>query len=428
MIKYCSFCNQPFQSPPSSHRKICSKECAAKSRENKYVEEKCPICGVKYKRLREDVKRGEFPTCRNKNCVKLFRSIILNFPYATHDYFDRLSDEDRTNKISEFKSILYNKKNKQWKICGKPFLVKRGHEKLLTCSTVCSEILRSQGATKSNINRSEQSQKNRFKPRFLVNLIRDDFIYCVKCQKPFKNEFNLGQHYFQAHIENQESNCNICGKPFKSLKSLLAHCVETHKISAINFYVDKFFNGVRPKCKCGCGQHTSRIHSGGIFRKYIKGHAPLKNQRSMLENVFYRLLNDVFVDVRKQYRTNQKWPVDFYIRDIDTFIEFDGIFWHGKISPQNKIDNDLRYIGVKRRIQIDLDENEWFKKNNLNFVRISDRDFINNNFKFVTISGCDRITDQIEQCRPTIEKYYGNQKIELEKLRSSINSTVILRD
>lgn len=404
MIKYCSYCRKPFQLPSSSHRKICSTECFQKSRADKYIKDKCPICGAKYKRLKSRL--GEHITCENKNCVERYRAIVLNFHINREDLL-KLSNKNRIKKILEFESIIWNKKNKQCNVCKKWFVVGRNNQHGKTCSKQCSRVLRSTGATKSNIERYKKQCENRFKPRILINLIANNFIHCIKCKKSFKTEFNLNQHYILAH-NKQKSICNICGREFESLKSLVGHVVEMHKISIDKFYVDYLFSGIAPKCKCGCGKLVTRI--GAVYRKYIRGHAPLKNQRSNIENVFYRFLKNMFVSVSRQYRVNKKWPVDFYIRDIDTFIEFDGIFWHGKITPRVIIDNNIKYEGVKRRVQSDLNENQWFRNNSLNLLRITDKDFVYNNFNFDLISGCDRISDIVIESGLKFENVFVEMK------------------
>lgn len=71
------------------------------------------------------------------------------------------------------------------------------------------------------------------------------------------------------------------------------------------------------------------------------------------------------------------WSIDAYVRDIDTYVQFDGVYWHGLdrsftlISEQrSKIDTTI--IGTIAR---DLKQNAWFLVNGKRLLRIKDVDF-----------------------------------------------------
>lgn len=68
--------------------------------------------------------------------------------------------------------------------------------------------------------------------------------------------------------------------------------------------------------------------------------------KSAPENEIYKILLDVFPQTKHQYRDNKKYPFncDFYIPEIDYWIEFQGFWTHGK-HPFDKNDiNDQKYL------------------------------------------------------------------------------------
>ena len=113
-----------------------------------------------------------------------------------------------------------------------------------------------------------------------------------------------------------------------------------------------------------------KIHEGWV-----------KNPRgwtSKLETSFYEMLCRYFGchDVFRQKKV-VKWPIDFYIESIDTYIQFDGVYWHAldvdidalkeSQSPRDR-SRYLRYLN-------DQKQNEWFTEKGLKLVRITDKQF-----------------------------------------------------
>lgn len=66
-------------------------------------------------------------------------------------------------------------------------------------------------------------------------------------------------------------NCNQCNKDFNSFKSLQTHNSKIHKIVGAQTYVNFYYNGEWPLCKCGCNEKLN--FQNGKFGDYIRGHA-----------------------------------------------------------------------------------------------------------------------------------------------------------
>ena len=94
--------------------------------------------------------------------------------------------------------------------------------------------------------------------------------------------------------------CKICNKEYTSIRLLASHIAINHKELSLEEYTIKYFyNGERPLCECGCGQHTN-YKNLGKFRRFLKGHdtsmrkiAFLNNKRTKEERseIYYRRYN-----------------------------------------------------------------------------------------------------------------------------------------
>lgn len=71
------------------------------------------------------------------------------------------------------------------------------------------------------------------------------------------------------------------------------------------------------------------------------------------------------------------WNVDMYVPDIDTYIQFDGVYWHGLDRPVEEIKNSntKRNIAIYKKWTIDREQDEWFLKVSKRLVRITDIEF-----------------------------------------------------
>lgn len=88
-----------------------------------------------------------------------------------------------------------------------------------------------------------------------------------------------------------------------------------------------------------------------------------------------RLLKQWFGDdqvigqVEVHHGGRRPWLVDFYVSAIDTYVQMDGVFWHGLYE------GDDHPKAVKARVS-DTEQNEWFAGNGMRLVRITDQQLI----------------------------------------------------
>lgn len=87
---------------------------------------------------------------------------------------------------------------------------------------------------------------------------------------------------YSGEFTNQQKNdgefkCPYCDKRFDSYNGLTKHIFRYKEhgddITQEKLLTDFKYNGIRPKCKCGCGNYTDIRYDGGAhFSDYIHGH------------------------------------------------------------------------------------------------------------------------------------------------------------
>lgn len=71
------------------------------------------------------------------------------------------------------------------------------------------------------------------------------------------------------------------------------------------------------------------------------------------------------------------WSIDFYIRSLDTFVQFDGVYWHGLDRPLELIrcGRSSKDASIYKKFLRDRKQDRWFEQNGLTLVRITDKEF-----------------------------------------------------
>lgn len=98
------------------------------------------------------------------------------------------------------------------------------------------------------------------------------------------------------------------------------------------------------------------------------------------EDEVYEILRQNFDVVRHPivyYRERNFWVIDFYLKDKDIFIEYDGIFWHGigkdvdELRKSAKNGNRVAKMQLNARRKMTF-QDVWFQKNNMKLFRINE--------------------------------------------------------
>ncbi len=109
-----------------------------------------------------------------------------------------------------------------------------------------------------------------------------------------------------------------------------------------------------------------------------KGHETRKlfggYKKSSHEDAMFDELVEIFDDVHRHVVVNSNWPIDFYIPEIDTFVQYDGAYWHGLDRPLDEIKQGKtsRDIGIHQKWIFDRYQEEWFTQKGLKLIRITE--------------------------------------------------------
>lgn len=117
----------------------------------------------------------------------------------------------------------------------------------------------------------------------------------------------------------------------------------------------------------------------------VKRHKTMKKnnsyRKSSPEDRMFEYLIEKFgeYDVTRNELVNSKWPIDFYIKSIDLYVQLDGVYWHGLDRPIDVIaeHKSKRDVQIHKKWKIDREQEQWFEKNKLKLMRITDVEFKN---------------------------------------------------
>lgn len=97
--------------------------------------------------------------------------------------------------------------------------------------------------------------------------------------------------------------CLLCGSSFKRLAS---HLSASHNVSWEEYIIRFKFNGIRPTCKCGCGERVT-FHKGK-FRDFVKGHVTrVPEKREMMIEAGRKAANDPEKCRKNSEGVQRKW-------------------------------------------------------------------------------------------------------------------------
>jgi very-short-patch-repair endonuclease len=193
--------------------------------------------------------------------------------------------------------------------------------------------------------------------------------------------------------------CLVCGATFASNKRLLHHVHSVHGLTELTYVEQWIFQNEPQLCPCGCGQavslksqppyrakcvpgHNSKYNNGRSGKIVTvetrklqsiaaiqRGHTASKSETN-IELAFKRYLQQQEIQFIPQYPTDHG-VVDFYLPELDLYIEIDGSYWHQKSAT------NLNFRQMSSMIN-DIRKN----KNIPNLIRITDDDIRKNNISF----------------------------------------------
>ena len=91
------------------------------------------------------------------------------------------------------------------------------------------------------------------------------------------------------------------------------------------------------------------------------------------EALYQKLLERFDADDIERWVPINKWSIDFYIKSVDTYVQLDGVYWHGldKSIDFLKENDTQRYKWYLK----DRQQDKYFSEHNLKLIRITDKQF-----------------------------------------------------
>jgi very-short-patch-repair endonuclease len=89
------------------------------------------------------------------------------------------------------------------------------------------------------------------------------------------------------------------------------------------------------------------------------------------EDRLYEILTKKYSEVHRQVPVN-RWTLDFYIPEIEMYINLNGTYWHGKGKNEQELleSTSRRDKVILATMKRDAEREEWFKKNKQNFIAV----------------------------------------------------------
>lgn len=114
-----------------------------------------------------------------------------------------------------------------------------------------------------------------------------------------------------------------------------------------------------------------------------KNHESMKRnnsyRKSKAEDRMHELLVELFGvnDIERQHKPiGTNWPIDFYVKSIDVWIQVDGVYWHGLDRPleEHIKSGSPRSESIIGKWHVDRAQEHWFAKHNMKLLRITDKE------------------------------------------------------
>jgi hypothetical protein len=255
---------------------------------------------------------------------------------------DIVENIDRLNRVHKRKLYCL-----QCDICGKKYITKLAitkKRKVHFCSRKCADIAQKKdGIIHKNI------VKTNLERRGVENPLQDNKI------KEKRKQTNLEKYGYEHHLQNEE-------------------IIEKQKQTNLKRY--GYENPLQNE------NVRSKINYGDIWIKQheTKKKLGLYDGRSKIEDKFYQDLIKIFgIENVDRWIMMFNHEIDFYIKSLDIYIQFDGKYWHGldRIIEEIKNSNNPRDKRIFETFIRDQEQNEKFKFENKTLLRILDEDYKN---------------------------------------------------
>lgn len=337
-----------------------------------------------------------FYSDKNGNTInRVSRYKIKNISDEIMKYILNRYNDNSTDDIHE---IIYRIKNNinilpVCYICGKPLKFNvRGYPTVcsISCAGKASYLTSSKKYNTKNIFdiHKEKTQATILKKYGVKNVSQSDIIKKKK-KETFIKHYGVENNYCREEIKEKNRLINKLNK-----EQILEKRKKTNNEKyGVDFYLS-----------LNKGKHLTQEHKEKIgntiksekFQTYRSNKLKENNtfNKSYIEEAFYKLFTSKYNNVIRQYKSKDyPFSCDFYIKDIDTYIEIQGSHYH-HFHPfdKNNIDdikelerlktlsiNHPQYDNIiKVWTELDVNKRKIAKDNNLNYIELFPDDYKDN--------------------------------------------------
>jgi hypothetical protein len=108
--------------------------------------------------------------------------------------------------------------------------------------------------------------------------------------------------------------------------------------------------------------------------------------KSKAEDNLYKFLCEKFnIENVNRHPTVNSWSIDFYVKTINTYVQFDGVYYHGLDVSFDELVKRAVLRGKSKTILAtflrDLEQVDWFKMNNLKLIRVIEKQSFESYFR-----------------------------------------------
>lgn len=198
----------------------------------------------------------------------------------------------------------------------------------------------------------------------------------LTCQEKYDVDHPMQNAFVKQKIKKTlyELYGGIGGSSDVILSKMRETCQE--KYGTVNVYSSEYF-------KCLMQERYGVDSPMRSTEIRLKAHETMKREgtygKSRPEDKLYCLLCEKFGtdNIERQKHVNNS-RLDFYIKSIDTYVQLDGIYWHGLNRPISEIAKfkSPRDRSIFNTYFKDITQNDWFQANGLCLIRITDKELL----------------------------------------------------
>lgn len=280
-----------------------------------------------------------------------------------------------------------------------------------SCSKECHKIANSKGGSINRLSVQTCLKNTGYEYPMQASDVREKSV--MTCQEVYGVDNIRKSQYFKdraALTSKEKFGCKFPSQSAVIKSKVIATCQERYGCSStlqLKSVRDRLNEVCREKYDCewpmqsfevrqksvstcrkkyGC-DHPMQVESIRMkvnsIESHRKAHETMKRNgsyamKSRPENTLFGLLCETFgsENVERQVLMNSKWPIDFYVKSINTYIQFDGSYWHGLDRPLEEIQQSKspRDKVILEKFQVDRVQEKWFEENSLTLVRFTDQE------------------------------------------------------